>query len=296
MACKSRSSQPLGRSGQTYSDSMLLSHCSRKLRRSRRRRCYYTGFCRQHPAYIGLQVKLFLSQGCSLQELDRRRFLLRYVQAIQPEVMEDFVQHAPAHVRLQYTSFGISSLQCPFPCRMVSVVSCSCSGRRRHEPNNQKLPWYSFAAILPNQHFSQGRRPCTAYVHYDDVGLHVQKCTLPTGAARQYVALRCRTPLHPLCISVDCAFDLDECTGIAEAFSCACSGYQSFDEYDLPPALPIMGMLDHRQDGKYAPGSQKTRVSGEVLRWHHENGTESVPASEYIEKLESENRILKQQV
>ncbi len=93
-----------------------------------------------------------------------------------------------------------------------------------------------------------------------------------------------------LCLS------LDEYTGVVEAFSCAFSGYQSFDEYDLPPALPIMGMLDHSQDGKYAPGSQKTRVSGEVLRWHHENGTESVPASEYIEKLESENRILKQQV
>ncbi len=75
-----------------------------------------------------------------------------------------------------------------------------------------------------------------------------------------------------------------------------CSGHESFDEYDLPPALPIMGMLDHSQDGKYAPGSQKSRVSGEVLRWHHENGTESVPASEYIEKLESEIRILKQQV
>ncbi len=54
----------------------------------------------QHLAQISLHEKLFLSQGCPLQELDRRRFLLRYVQAIQPEVMEDFVQHAPAHVRL----------------------------------------------------------------------------------------------------------------------------------------------------------------------------------------------------
>ena len=57
-----------------------------------------------------------------------------------------------------------------------------------------------------------------------------------------------------------------------------------------------MGMLDHSQETKYAPGSQKSRVTGEVLRWHHENGTETVPASEYIEKLESEIRILKQQV
>lgn len=57
-----------------------------------------------------------------------------------------------------------------------------------------------------------------------------------------------------------------------------------------------MGMLDHSQDNKYAPGSQKSHVTGEVLRWHHVNGTETVPASEYIEKLESEIRILKQQV
>ena len=34
----------------------------------------------------------------SLQDLDRQRFLLRYVQNVQPEVMEDFVRHAPAHV------------------------------------------------------------------------------------------------------------------------------------------------------------------------------------------------------
>ena len=74
------------------------------------------------------------------------------------------------------------------------------------------------------------------------------------------------------------------------------TGNESFDEYDLPPALPIMGMLDHSQDGKYAPGIQPKNVTGEVLRWHHTNGLQSIPASEYIEKLERENRILKQQV
>lgn len=73
------------------------------------------------------------------------------------------------------------------------------------------------------------------------------------------------------------------------------SGDESFDEYDLPPALPIMGMLDHSQDGQYAPGIQ-AKVTGEVLRWHHANGIQSIPAKEYIEKLERENQILKQQV
>ena len=107
------------------------------------------------------------------------------------------------------------------------MVSCSCAGRRRHESNNQKLPWYSFAAILPNQHFSQGRRPCTAYVHYDDVGLHVQKCTLPSGAARQYVALRCRTPLHPLCISVDCALILMSAQALLRPFHVRVQGIKA---------------------------------------------------------------------
>ena len=74
------------------------------------------------------------------------------------------------------------------------------------------------------------------------------------------------------------------------------AGNESFDEYDLPPALPIMGMLDHSQEGNYAVGIQAKNVTGEVLRWHQTNGLQSIPASEYIEKLERENRILKQQV
>ena len=56
-----------------------------------------------------------------------------------------------------------------------------------------------------------------------------------------------------------------------------------------------MGMLDHSQDSKYAPGIQ-TKVTGEVLKWHREHGLQSFPAKEYIEKLERENQILKQQV
>lgn len=76
---------------------------------------------------------------------------------------------------------------------------------------------------------------------------------------------------------------------------CVLPGNESFDEYDFPPALPIMGMLDHTQDSKYAPGIQ-TKVTGKVLKWHREHGLQSFPAKEYIEKLERENQILKQQV
>lgn len=45
----------------------------------------------------------------------------------------------------------------------------------------------------------------------------------------------------------------------------------------------------------YAPGTQKTHVSGEVLRWHHETGAEAIPAAQYIENLEREIVVLKQQ-
>jgi hypothetical protein len=47
---------------------------------------------------------------------------------------------------------------------------------------------------------------------------------------------------------------------------------------------------------KYAPGSQKRGVEGEVLRWHHDNGKEVVPALQYIEQLEKELAVLRQQV
>lgn len=46
----------------------------------------------------------------------------------------------------------------------------------------------------------------------------------------------------------------------------------------------------------YAPGSQKIGVQGEVLRWHHELGSERIPALDYIEQLESELASLRRQV
>lgn len=50
------------------------------------------------------------------------------------------------------------------------------------------------------------------------------------------------------------------------------------------------------EDPSYAPGTQKTRVAGEVLRWHHETGAEAIPAVQYMESLEQEVRMLRQQV
>jgi hypothetical protein len=42
-----------------------------------------------------------------------------------------------------------------------------------------------------------------------------------------------------------------------------------------------------------AAGSQKLRIEGQVLRWHHEDGVQEIPALEYIEQLEAELAGLK---
>lgn len=47
-------------------------------------------------------------------------------------------------------------------------------------------------------------------------------------------------------------------------------------------------MLHSVSSNGMAAGSQKLRVEGEVLRWHHENGVQQVTALEYMEQLEAE--------
>lgn len=46
----------------------------------------------------------------------------------------------------------------------------------------------------------------------------------------------------------------------------------------------------------FAVGSQKTKVEGEVLRWHNEHGAISMPAADYITMLENEVAALRKQV
>lgn len=50
------------------------------------------------------------------------------------------------------------------------------------------------------------------------------------------------------------------------------------------------------QGREYAPGTQKTRVSGDVLRWSEENGVEPMDAVSYMESLEGEVAALKEKV
>lgn len=41
--------------------------------------------------------------------------------------------------------------------------------------------------------------------------------------------------------------------------------------------------FDDQEEVLYAPGTQTTRVSGDVVRWHLVNGAEFVPAADYIQ-------------
>jgi len=46
----------------------------------------------------------------------------------------------------------------------------------------------------------------------------------------------------------------------------------------------------------YASKAQKTRVQGEVVRWHYETGVESMPAVQYMDELEDEVIMLRGQL
>lgn len=57
-----------------------------------------------------------------------------------------------------------------------------------------------------------------------------------------------------------------------------------------------MQLFNVQSDVIYAPGTQKTRVSGDVVRWRENEGPEAMKAVEYIELLEAEVEELKKQL
>jgi len=61
----------------------------------------------------------------------------------------------------------------------------------------------------------------------------------------------------------------------------------------LGPAGYAHGILDQTT---YAPGVQKSKVQGEVLMWHKENGLETMEAVQYMQLLEDEVARLRQQL
>lgn len=65
---------------------------------------------------------------------------------------------------------------------------------------------------------------------------------------------------------------------------------------DEPDAKSIaLQEIFHTASG-YAPGSQKHKVEGTVLRWHKEFGKEEIPVQQYIESLEHEVSLLRREV
>ena len=49
-------------------------------------------------------------------------------------------------------------------------------------------------------------------------------------------------------------------------------------------------------NSRMAAGAQKLGIAGEVLRWHHEDGVQQLPALQYIEQLEEELLSLQRQL
>jgi hypothetical protein len=49
------------------------------------------------------------------------------------------------------------------------------------------------------------------------------------------------------------------------------------------------------EEFQYAEGSQLKNVEGDVLKWHHDRGLETIPAAEYITSLEREIAWLRKQ-
>ena len=62
---------------------------------------------------------------------------------------------------------------------------------------------------------------------------------------------------------------------------------------DMKAALMSLPSTSSSDDEEYAAGVQKKDVSGQVLRWNHRNGIESMSAITYIEQLEQEVTRLK---
>lgn len=80
----------------------------------------------------------------------------------------------------------------------------------------------------------------------------------------------------------------------ATANSSGSSSGGSDDSLPLAPST-VQGWVDSC-DAHYAPGVQKTKVGGSVMRWHNDHGVEKMPARQYMELLEAEVQALRAQL
>lgn len=110
---------------------------------------------------------------------------------------------------------------------------------------------------------------------------------IPASAAAELPLLHRNT--HCCTTACRCGLPLRRASG-AKGRCCAAVLDEVLDCFllTLLPHLPLPASCRLPQ--------QKVKVEGEVLRWHHENGKEIVPALQYIEQLERELADLRQQV
>lgn len=162
----------------------------------------------------------FPSEGRSAQRIvDRREYLLKYVEDVQPEVMEEFVKTAPPQV--------------------IEAM--------RHTITNM-------LGSLPPQFFD---------VRISTMGENLSQLmysNMMTGYMFRNAQYR---------------LELSRSLGI------------------LPPPEE---QATRKKNEDYVSTAQTTGVQGEVVRWHNDLGAESMSAVQYIEQLESEINVLKNQL
>ncbi|KAK9903909.1 hypothetical protein WJX75_000221 [Coccomyxa subellipsoidea] len=180
-----------------------------------------------HKRRRPLQVQAQCSVDCQVSE-DRRRFLLNYVQKVEPQIMEQFAEHAPAQV-VDAMRTTISNMVGVLPPHLFDVTVSTVG---------ESLAQLMFSVIMTGYLFRNAQYRLDLQRSMDDA----DGTTLPPVS--------------------------ESATG--------------------PAASPLW-------DG-FAEGSQKTKVQGEVLRWHNEHGATSMPAAEYITMLENEVAALRKQV
>lgn len=173
------------------------------------------------------RVQAQCSVDCQVSE-DRRRFLLNYVQKVEPQIMEQFAEHAPAQV-VDAMRTTISNMVGVLPPHLFDVTVSTVG---------ESLAQLMFSVIMTGYLFRNAQYRLELQRSMDDA----DGSTLPP---------------------------------VSESAA-------------KPAASPLW-------DG-FAEGSQLTKVQGEVLRWHNEHGTTSVPAADYISMLENEVAALRKQV
>lgn len=212
----------------------------------------------------GLQRAVGAAQGGS----DRRLLLLQYVSEVEPQVMEQFMEQAPPHVvgAMQQT---ITNMLGTLPPQFFTVTVSTVGENLQQLMYSLCMTGYMFR----NAQYRLDLRNTLAI-------LPPGSSSSSTEAAANARANGGRAATAAACAS-------------AAAAAAAISGSE-----EQPRSLSLASLLDedgYRMDG-YAPGVQKTRVEGDVMRWHKERGLERTPAVQYIEHLERENQRLTQQM